>query len=137
MKRFLCTLLIMCTICACSFADSVDLSAYTFDELKALQEAISAEIVTRPEWKETKIPSGQWVVGTDIPVGEYRITIPEGSAAHLNIIDPSERKTKQTVIDWFAFNDTDFLGKMILKEGYIITLSAGSVIFSPVLPLGF
>lgn len=134
-KRFICILFVLCFLPIGVFAD-YDLSAMSFDELKALQLQIINEYVSRPEWKETKIPSGQWEVGKDIPAGEYRITLPKDGAAHMKITYTKENsKREETVIDWYAFNDTDYLGKMILIDGYIVMISAGSVILSPVIPL--
>ena len=117
--------------------ESVDVSLLSYDELKDLQTRISSEIVTRDEWKETKIPSGEWVVGVDVPAGEYRVTIPQGGAAHMKITNPAEIKTRQEVIDWFAFDDTNALGKIILEDGFVVMISVGEIVLSNVLPLGF
>ena len=137
MKKIICFILFLCIIPACVFAE-YDLSSLSFDELKELHIQILNEYVSRPEWKETTIPSGQWEVGKDIPAGEYRVTVPTDGAAHMLITYTKENsKRAETIIDWYAFSDTDTLGKIILKDGYIVLISAGSVIFSPVMLLEF
>ena len=137
LKRLFCLIACVCFLCASAFAESIDLSHLSFEELFKLQSEIAKEIITREEWKQSIIPVGQWVVGKDIPQGEYSVTIPQGSGAHMTVTNPNELRTRQELIDWFAFNDTDSIGKLILEEGYIVFVKAGDVIFSPVVPLGF
>ena len=137
MKRIACALLALCLFPAFSLCESVDISALSFDDLKTLQTRIAAEMVNRQEWKETAVPKGQYEVGKDIPEGEYRMTIPEGKAAHVVITDPAELITRQKILDWYAFNDTDVFEKIILREGYIFMIDVGTVVLSPVIPLEF
>ena len=51
--------------------DPAVFSPVTGHDLAAVREYVIAELKSRPEWKETKIPAGEWAVGTDLPAGTY------------------------------------------------------------------
>lgn len=60
-------------LCPAALAE-VDLQSMTFDELVELREQITAEITSRPEWKEVTVPAGIYEIGVDIPAGHWTIT---------------------------------------------------------------
>ena len=107
-----------------------DLSSMSFEELKALQQAISQEIVTRPEWKEVEVPSGIWTVGEDIPAGVYSIT-PVGSSANFACYDENGRLQ----VNLLCLGGKP-IGKVELLEGWTVKPSK-PVIFAPPITLGF
>ena len=88
MRKLLAAVLIFCSLFAVAFADA-DLSAMSFDELIKLREQITAEIINRPEWKETEIDAGTYRIGKDIPSGVYTV-IPKNSYVMLNVYDGSK-----------------------------------------------
>ena len=73
MKKIIC-IIICLLIPVCVVAESVDLSSLSFDDLRVLQTRISKELITRPEWKSVPVPPGMYLVGRDIPAGEWTIT---------------------------------------------------------------
>ena len=132
MKRFLALLLVLCLMPIFALADDFNLSTLSFDELKALQSQINKELVKRPEWKETTVPKGFYVIGEDIPEGKYTITL-------------KDKKGSCYIGVWgYAVNDYTTNGglqhsilltsgdntveNLILKSGWMIELS-NSVIF--------
>ena len=132
MKKLFSVILLVCMIPVFAFA--ADLSDLSFDELIKLRDEINAEIVSRPEWKETEVPAGQWVVGEDIPAGTYSITC----ATHALV-----RVWKKAVNDYsnsgLLFNQAvkkETIGKISLEAGWIFDTS-GVVIFAPPQSLGF
>lgn len=48
MKRILCVMLVMLLLIPCAFADEIDLSGMSVDDLKALRDRIDAELAARP-----------------------------------------------------------------------------------------
>lgn len=50
-----------------------DLSQYTDEEILALYNLVSQEIVSRRIDKSAKIPGGSFIVGSDIPAGKYTV----------------------------------------------------------------
>ena len=74
MKRLAALILILCLFSP-ALAESLDLSALTFEQLIALQQQINAEIMTRPESQGITLQKGTYRIGQDIPAGIYSITL--------------------------------------------------------------
>ena len=132
MKRLIAVLLISCFVFTSASAGAPDLSGLTYEQLIALQHYITAEITGRPEWKELTIPAGEWVVGVDIPAGEYSIS-PVGDGAHLRIYD----KNGSAVRTGGIHEESDSIGKIRLREDYKVVISDGQLLFAPAVVLGF
>lgn len=131
MKKLAAVLLTVVMLFSVAYADP-DLSELTYDQLIALQQYITAEIMSRPEWKETTVPSGQWVVGVDIPVGTYCIK-PTGSGAYITI-----KTDKGRLVTCGGIRQSeDAIGKITLNEGYTVEIEDGKLIFTPAITLGF
>ena len=135
------TILLM-ALAPVALSDGVDLSSYSWDELIALSSQINTELMSRPEFKEVKVPTGAYKVGVDIPAGkwtitasygmcevywgkaldEYGVEIPYGSR-----IDDMDDWGNKTSVTWD------------LKEGTYIVVSRNAVKFTPYVPisLGF
>ena len=75
MKRLSALILILCLFSVPAFAEGIDLSAMTFEQLIALQQQINNEIMTRPESQGITLQTGIYRVGEDIPAGVYSITL--------------------------------------------------------------
>ena len=128
MKKLLCIIMILCVIPVISLAD--DLTSMSYEDLIALSRQITAEIMSRPEWKEVEVPSGEWTVGVDIPAGVYSIT-PVGSSANFSCYDENGRLQ----VNLLCLNGKP-IGKVELKEGWTVKPSK-PVIFAPPMTLGF
>lgn len=57
-----------------SFAETIDLSKLSYDELVALKDQINLAIWNSQEWQEVTVPQGVWKVGEDIPAGTWTVT---------------------------------------------------------------
>lgn len=140
MKKLLAVALVLCLLVPCAVAESIDLSGLSFDDLRILQQRIAQEMVTRPEWKGTKVPKGVWVVGEDIPAGYYAIEL-------------QDRRDSCFIGVWgFAVNDystnggliysdllytsAPVLGKIELRSGWVLEIG-NPVILKPVEKLAF
>lgn len=73
MKRFLALVLVLISLAGTVYADTVDLSGMTYDELVALKDKINLAIWNSQEWQEVTVPQGVWKVGEDIPAGHWTI----------------------------------------------------------------
>lgn len=132
MKKLLC--LLLCLLCLPTFAlAEVDLDSLTFVELIELREQITAEITSRPEWKEVFVPAGVYEVGVDIPAGHWTIT-PQNDSVSFNY--GSALNDTKTNIDYAKMTTTgsaakagtsmsDFFG----MESVSINLSEGNWIY--------
>ena len=143
MKKTVCFILCVVVLFAfvtVSTAESIDLTSLSFDELQTLQEKISAEIKSRPEWKGVKVPAGIWTVGVDIPEGEYSISmVNEDGTGKMSIwgkaVDDYVTNGGCVYPLVFGYEYKTF-GKVYLKDGYIVD-STLETYFSEPLKLGF
>ena len=134
MKKVVCVLLCLVFLGSFAFADSVDLSGMSFDELTALQKNLVKEIMSRPEWKEVKVPAGTWKVGEDIPAGTYGVST--DTVLVTMTIYKNENKDFSDLESMNVLSQEQSVGKLVLQEGWVVELT-GEVIFTPPVSLGF
>lgn len=80
MKRILCSLLlmvVMISIPAVAYGESIDLSRLSTDELLALRAEVEAEIAARITTDRYEIFNGDYIVGEHIKPGRYVLTVVE------------------------------------------------------------
>ena len=85
MKKFFCFLLTlaMLLIVMSSFADDIDLSNMSIEELATLRDRCQAEIMKSDKWQEVTVPAGVYQIGKEIPAGYWTIRPVEGDTAEL------------------------------------------------------
>ena len=132
MKRITLAIVVLLVIANSACAAPPDFSVYTYDQLIAISHVVTQEIMRRPEWKELKIPSGTWIVGVDIPEGQYAF-YPTEKGGYLTILDDKGR----TLISQGIRNDNDAVGKVFLNTAYTVQVENGSLIIRPADVLGF
>lgn len=132
MKRVIAIIAAILLFTSVACAEGNWLSDLSFDDLCAYQRAITQEIMTRPEWKETKVPSGSWLVGVDIPAGLYSIN-PGEIGAYLRVYDDNGSLISSGGIR----NEDDMIGRIMLKNDYLVEISDGALFFAPSIGLGF
>ena len=71
---------------------SIDISNLSYDELVALKERINFAIWNSKEWREVRVPQGDWIVGESIPAGKWTIKCADG--------EKNSTFMKCCVIDW-------------------------------------
>lgn len=120
--------LVLGLIPAFALADT-DLSSMTFDELVALNSALLSEIMSRDEFKEVTVPAGDYVIGQDIPAGTYSLSLPSGSLASMITVNSIEK--------FHSLTGSQGVGKIELKDGDDISITAGPIVFAPYIGLGF
>ena len=83
MKRFLIIYIVFALIISTipAYAD-IDLSGVSYDELIALKDQIYAAIWNSGEWKEAIVPAGVYVVGENIPAGQYTIEMADAESMY-------------------------------------------------------
>lgn len=132
MKKIICIVLILCILPVVSLADNY--SKMTYQELVNIQKVIALEIMSRPEWKQTKVPAGLWKVGEDIPAGTYSI-----SADFAGVV--VWKRAKDDYSDGGLYyneviKEGSPCGKIILEKGMLVENSS-EVIFAPPMMLEF
>lgn len=72
MKKFL-VFLVMFLMLSPVFAEDIDISGLSYDQLIALKNRINLAIWECEEWQEVTVPQGLWEVGKDIPAGTWTV----------------------------------------------------------------
>ena len=139
MKKLICIIIASVLFTVPAFAE-IDLSSLSFDELRQLQERISKELVTRPEWKSVPVPPGLYKIGLDIPAGEWQLTCYETRWERAYIKYGSAINTAGTEViaptEWAGYVNIapDASSKtkinILLADGYYIEIQDGTVLFS-------
>ena len=141
MKRTIAMLLILAMQAASiHMAGGLDLSAFSYSELKELKSSIEAEMESRPEWPGVYVPSGVYKVGEDIPAGIYSVRLCDQSQkGHVSVWGKAVNDyygggglVISMVFGW----ESIFYGKAELKTGWIVEVS-GDCYFGPPIKLGF
>ena len=127
MKKLISFLLALILISGCACAELADLS---FEELIETNRAIIKEIMSRPEWKEIKIPSGGWFVGEDIPAGSYSVAAQSHFCVMTVWKSDSQDIMKDLVGEYPIYEDEPF-GKVILQDGWYVTFSQNVILAPP------
>ena len=137
MKKLLSVLFIVPLLFSIAIAET-DLSSLTYDELISLIEAITAEIVSRPEWKQVTVPVGQFEVGKDIPAGEYSVTT-NASISGITVWGASVKdySTNGGMIYTNVVKPDEPISKLSLETGWVVEIIYDPVIFSPPTSLEF
>ena len=128
MRKFVCFALILCLLPVMALAD--DLSSMSFDDLMALRQQITAEIMSRPEWKEVTVPAGNWEVDKDIPIGFYSITATDS----LTIVRLEDKNGD--FVFYKTMDNGEMCGKAEFAKGSVLYVNK-PVILAPVASLGF
>lgn len=141
MKKLLAVLLVLCLL-PWVYAEDIDLSGLSFEELRALQNRIAEEIVSRPEWKMVSVPPGIYKIGVDIPAGDWCIKCGKSEYGFVSLIYNDEINEAGTKVETLR---NEFYGMIYengddkhmeflnvkLIAGYYLQIDLGQAIFTP------
>jgi len=140
MKRFLSLLLVLVLLSsfACAENPRAALADLTFEQLYLMIDVVNAEIVSRPEWKSTTVPAGDWIVGRDIPAGSYSISIIDGKTAYICVKGPATSLWETSFFFSQSMTSEEYnIGRIELKDGYSVHIEYHPVLFAPPVTLTF
>lgn len=106
----------------------------SYNDLITLQKNLVKEIMSRPEWKEVKVPAGTWKVGEDIPAGTYGVSTK--SVLVTMTVYKSESKDFMDMEGMHVLSADESIGKLVLKDGWVVEITS-EVVFTPPVSLGF
>ena len=128
------------------YADTIDLTGLSFEQLIELKSQINLAIWNSKEWQEVTVPQGLWKVGEDIPAGSWTVRCAAVTCAFVtcgselkesgNGIEYGCKRYKHGIID-----HPDYIGyekdidltefSFTVEEGDYIIIENCSVIFTP------
>lgn len=119
MKKFLGIFLVLAMFVTPAFAESMDLSSMSMDELFALRVALNSEISSRLLGETTAIYSGKYVVGEDIKPGTYVLYADMPSAKYVTIEITWPDNSHESVFEQIKINESFYLN---LEEDSVLSL---------------
>lgn len=134
MKKIIALLLLVSVLLLFGSAYAEDLSKLNDEQLIALSVAVNSEIIQRNLNKKVKVPTGTYIVGQDIPAGDYTIR-PTGSLLCVEIYEDEVKLINR--VGSFSVNQEEIIGKISLKEGQIVEITLGGSTFEKYAGLGF
>lgn len=81
MKRILVLVMVAMLLTCGAYAEDIDFSSMSYEELVAMKEQINLAIWNSEDWQEVEVPQGVYVIGEDIPAGKWTIKAAEGLTA--------------------------------------------------------
>lgn len=134
MKKALCiiliTILALCTFTV--YADSIDLSGMSFDDLKALQEQVNKALWESEGWKQVTVPVGVYQIGAEIPAGRW--TVKRTSPDAYCYFRVGQRFENGEVTSYNFYSDLENEANIILVENNYIEILYAPVVFSIYVP---
>ena len=145
MRKLLVVILVIVLKGPVAFAESVDLSGLSFDDLVALRDRINLAIWQSDEWQEVTVPQGVWRVGEDIPAGHWMIKAAEGVMsliAYGDILSESNevsgysnvfinRAVNSETYRSYNVNEDMVQFDIDMKDGFFVEILYGSAVFMP------
>lgn len=118
MKKLLITLLLTAILSPAAIASvDIDIASLSLDELLALRQQVDAAIWENEDWHEALVPQGDYIVGKDIPAGDWSIS--------LGVDDPDAFGEIKIIKDEQTHDEDQYLGLMkdeVLQPGNTINV---------------
>lgn len=140
MRRFAALVVVVLLLSAAASAESIGITSMTFDELVALRNKITEEMMLRDEWQEVTVPAGTYKVGEAIPSGHWVITVPADTYCFVTIgskLDSNGKEVSSRCDGYYhvalsgrSGDTTPSFVDLDLKDGTYIEIEHSSVIFS-------
>ena len=136
MKKILALTVALLLFVTSAYAAAPDLTNYSFEELLEIQRLLTAEIMSRDEWKEVAVPPGTYIVGIDIPAGTYSVEVRQAETVFRVYEQENGKKLISTAL-YSIYEDQKQIKKLVLEDGNIVEIISCTVHFSPYTGLGF
>ena len=129
-----------------ALADIPDISGLSYDELVQLRDQINIAMWNSKEWQEVTVPVGVWVVGEDIPIAHWSISLSptaSGQWASIKYCDKLDKSGTDAAnrydcniyayLDIGAPTNDRYPQKidLVLESGTYIIIGNGPVVFTP------
>ena len=112
--------------CAAVYAEGVDLSTYSDEELLALLGAVQQEVAARRIERTATLPAGIYIGGRDLPVGGYVLVSVSSENRKIGDLllrkSPDESGEKEEILDEHIYQDEEHSFYVYLEEGYELVL---------------
>lgn len=103
MKRILSFILIIGLFSISSLAEELELTNMTYEQLVELKQAVDNEYYARPEAEPRILYPGYYVIGNEIPAGQYYLTVAEFGdepSSGFYVYESKEKKDNRNLSYW-------------------------------------
>ena len=139
MKKLFCLLLVLVLFPAACLADLPDVSGLSKEELIELDIIINNILFERSLPDGILIPSGDYIVGADIPAGEYRADVVSDVGGRVAVYPSKEKAEKDSMSYLFEAYLGNMWGtltfRLVLEDGNYLTIKYNSLKLYPYLGL--
>lgn len=135
-RLFALVLVFVLMFCSVATAESIDLSALSLDELIALRQEIDLLIFGSDAYKNVPVPAGDYVIGVDIPAGTYTLEAHGDSYAMITVYADAN-KDIMGMGACHSVGGGETVGKIEFKDGEVVEIQMGSIVFKTYAGLGF
>lgn len=128
MKKLLVLILLVTMLLPVIVTAEFDLASMTDEQLMLLNKELMAELFSRE--KSAFIPMGTYVVGENIPEGEYELSLDTSKSNPLNMIGYYVYADSMRIILVVAgaVDASNSVGRLVLKKGNILELQMGGAL---------
>jgi len=132
MKKLVTLILALALILAPAAMAEIDLSGMSFDELVALQKQVISAIMQTDEWQEAELPVGMYVIGEDIPAGQWDFSCENGMVM-IKVWKSVDEYTQNGDKIWLNAISANAGEKStaLFSDGQVIQLFFNSAVFYP------
>ena len=146
MKKVFTFILILIVLFSVALAENIDLSSLSYGELISLINQAQLEIMKSDKWQEVEVPPGTYIVGKDIPAGQWTISVHDSGYVDFEI---GTAIKKNGEIDYMSclddYKHITLIGKssflytegnttsysLELLDNWYVVITTGSIIFNP------
>lgn len=132
MKKLATLILTIALILAPAAHADIDLSGMSFNELVELQEKVTAAMWASDEWQEVELPAGMYVIGDDIPAGQWDFSCENGMVM-IKVWKSVDEYTQNGDKIWLNVISANAGEKAtaLFSDGQVIQLFPSSAVFYP------
>lgn len=128
MKKFVAILIALTMTWGVAMGEP-NLSSMSYDELLVLNAEVQHALFQTGANKGVTVPVGVYIIGDDIPAGEYRVEFEKPSGyAFVFIYDEGSSRTKNKY-HLSVKDDNLTIGKLALEKGQTIDIQDAEVVF--------
>ena len=135
MKRFVCLFLVLIVFPVVSVADLPDISGLDKDELLQLSNIVNNALFEKSLPDGVLLPAGDYIVGVDLPAGEYRADVVSTTGGIVKVYRSKEDAEKHPMSYLTEISLGDMWGtlvfRLVLEDNNYIQLKYNSLKLYP------
>lgn len=128
MKKLIAFILVITSLSCFAFADEIDLSGMSIEELYELHSSIDSEIQSRLNCTvaSDNIGVGMYIVGKDIKSGNYTFTLVDGDFFRYYVYADLDAREELESLDFGYITEIGSTSHASLEDGMVLAIDHGT-----------